>query len=159
MDRPACGKAIVSFLAGDLRKSCDTPALNWSRPQRVADATAACVPSAPDPNGCVGAPEIRPDALVERPPGPAVTLRLMVRLVVSGLPGRAVHLLRDAGHEVVLVDPGVSAEQLAAIAVQEDVVAVALADTGVALPWGDVPDALAAQGADGVVVFATDSDE
>ena len=82
----------------------------------------------------------------------------MVRLVVSGLPGRTVHLLRDAGHEVVLVDPGVSAEQLAVIAVQEDVVAVALADTG-ALTWGDVPDALAAQGADEVVVFAADTDE
>ncbi len=37
-------------------------------------------------------------------------------------------MLRDAGHEVVLLGPGVSAEQLAAVVVQEDVDLVAVGD-------------------------------
>jgi hypothetical protein len=37
-------------------------------------------------------------------------------------------VLRDAGHEIVLLEPGVSPDQLAAIAVQEDVDLVAVAD-------------------------------
>ena len=37
-------------------------------------------------------------------------------------------MLRDSGHEVVLLEPGVSADQLAAVAVQEDVDLVAVAD-------------------------------
>ena len=82
----------------------------------------------------------------------------MVRLLVGGLPGRTVRLLRDAGHEVVLVDPGVSADQLAATAVQEDVVAIALAlaDSETDRSWGEVPDALSAHGAGDIVVFAVD---
>ena len=80
----------------------------------------------------------------------------MVRLLVGGLPGRTVRLLRDAGHEVVLVDPGVSADQLAATAVQEDVVAIALAESDTNRPLGDVPDALSAYDAGDIVVFAVD---
>ena len=64
--------------------------------------------------------------------------------------------LRDGGHEVVVVGSGVSAADLAATAVQEDVVAIALAepvDAGVAM---DLPDALTAYGAGDVVVFAVE---
>ena len=81
----------------------------------------------------------------------------MVRLVVSGLPGRSVRALRDSGHEVVLVDPGVSAEQLAATAVQEDVVAIAVADSGADLVDRGLPEALSAHGADEIVVFIVDA--
>ena len=38
-------------------------------------------------------------------------------------------LLRDAGHEIVVLEAGVSVDQLAAVAVQEDVDLVAVADT------------------------------
>jgi len=37
-------------------------------------------------------------------------------------------LLRDAGHEIVVLEAGVSVDQLAAVAVQEDVDLVAVAD-------------------------------
>ena len=55
-------------------------------------------------------------------------------------------VLRDSGHEVVLLERGVSADQLAAVAVQEDVDLVAVADAD--LGAGAV-DALG----DDVVVF------
>ena len=55
-------------------------------------------------------------------------------------------MLRDSGHEVVLLERGVSADQLAAVAVQEDVDLVAVADAD--LGAGAV-DALG----DDVVVF------
>jgi nucleoside-diphosphate-sugar epimerase len=62
---------------------------------------------------------------------------------MSASPGRLLYVgealtgprrLRDAGHEVVVLDPGVSADALVAIAVQEDVdlVAVTDADLGAA---------------------------
>jgi hypothetical protein len=50
------------------------------------------------------------------------------RLLYCGDIGTAARTLRDAGLEVVLLEPGVSADQLAAIAVQEDVDLVAVAD-------------------------------
>ena len=46
-------------------------------------------------------------------------------------------VLRDSGHEVVLLEPGVSADQLAAVAVQEDVDLVAVTDAD--LGAGAVP--------------------
>ena len=55
-------------------------------------------------------------------------------------------VLRDSGHEVVLLAPGVSADQLAAVAVQEDVDLVAVADSNLG---AGPPDALG----DDVVVF------
>jgi methylmalonyl-CoA mutase cobalamin-binding subunit len=55
-------------------------------------------------------------------------------------------MLRDAGHEIVLLEPGVSAEQLAAIAVQEDVDLVAVTDADLG---AEAVDALE----DDVVVF------
>jgi methylmalonyl-CoA mutase cobalamin-binding subunit len=55
-------------------------------------------------------------------------------------------MLRDSGHEIVLLEPGVSAEQLAAIAVQEDVDLVAVADADLG---AEAVDALE----DDVVVF------
>ena len=68
-----------------------------------------------------------------------------VRLLYCGDVQTGPRRLRDAGLEVVVLDPGVSADQLAAIAVQEDVDLVAVAD----------PDlgAAAAAGLDDVVVF------
>jgi methylmalonyl-CoA mutase cobalamin-binding subunit len=63
--------------------------------------------------------------------------------------------LRDGGHEVVLAGPGVTADEVAAAAVQEDAVAIAV-------PLGDssgaasVADRLAAYAADDIVVFAAD---
>jgi methylmalonyl-CoA mutase cobalamin-binding subunit len=50
-----------------------------------------------------------------------------LRLLYCGDVSRA-PLLRDAGHEVVVLATGVSAEQLAAVAVQEDVAVVAVDD-------------------------------
>jgi hypothetical protein len=51
--------------------------------------------------------------------------------------------LRDAGHEVIVLEPGASPEQLAAISVQEDVDVIAVADpdlgaTAVPVLDGDV---------------------
>lgn len=56
----------------------------------------------------------------------------------------------------MLVDPGVSATDLAAIAVQEDVTAVALDGDSVDLVGGDLPDALAAHDGDDIVVLAVE---
>ncbi len=55
-------------------------------------------------------------------------------------------LLRDSGHEVVLLESGVSSEQLAAVAVQEDVAVVAVADA-------DLGAGAAHELGDDVVVF------
>jgi hypothetical protein len=71
----------------------------------------------------------------------------VVRLLYCGDSRTGVpRTLRDSGHEVVLLDPGASAEQVAAVAVQEDVDLVAVADAD--LGAGAV-DALG----DDVVVF------
>jgi hypothetical protein len=55
------------------------------------------------------------------PPGP--------RLLYCGAALDEARGLRDAGHEVVVLADDVSVEQLAAVAVQEDVGAVAVSDT------------------------------
>ena len=52
----------------------------------------------------------------------------MSRLLWCGDVDVGPRLLRDAGHEVIVLASGVSADQLAAVAVQEDVGAVAVAD-------------------------------
>ena len=52
-----------------------------------------------------------------------------VRLLYGGDIQTGARLLRDAGHEVVVLEAGVSAAQLAAIAVQEDVAVVAVDDS------------------------------
>ena len=77
----------------------------------------------------------------------------MVRVLLAGIPGRSARDLRDGGHEIVLVDPGVSAADLAAIAVQEDVTGIALTDDAVDGVGGDLPAALAAHGGEDIVVF------
>jgi hypothetical protein len=51
-----------------------------------------------------------------------------IRLLYCGDVPTGRRALRDSGHEVVLLDPGASAAQLAAVAVQEDVALVAVAD-------------------------------
>ena len=51
-----------------------------------------------------------------------------VRLLYSGDVQTALSRLRDAGHEVVVLAEGVAPEQLAAVAVQEDVGVVAVTD-------------------------------
>ncbi len=51
-----------------------------------------------------------------------------VRLLYCGDVQTGSRRLRDAGHEVVRLDAGVSGEQLAAVAVQEDVAVVAVED-------------------------------
>jgi hypothetical protein len=51
-----------------------------------------------------------------------------VRLLYWGDVLTSARLLRDAGHEVVVLEAGVSAAQLAAIAAQEDVAVVAVDD-------------------------------
>lgn len=51
-----------------------------------------------------------------------------VRLLYCGDVQTAARRLRDAGHEVVVLQAGASAEQLAAVAVQEDVAVVAVDD-------------------------------
>ena len=64
-----------------------------------------------------------------------------IRLLWWGDVQTGARVLRDWGHEVVVVDPGASAEQLAAVAVQEDVGVVAVDDAdrgaGVAAALGD----------------------
>jgi hypothetical protein len=69
-----------------------------------------------------------------------------IRLLYCGDVQTGPWALRDSGHEVVLLAPGVSAEQLAAVAVQEDVDLVAVADADLG---ADVVGALD----DDVVVF------
>ena len=51
-----------------------------------------------------------------------------VRLLYCGDVQTGARLLRDAGHEVVVLQAGVSQAQLAAIAVQEDVAVLAVDD-------------------------------
>jgi hypothetical protein len=52
-----------------------------------------------------------------------------VRVLYCGDVQTGPRSLRDAGHEVVVLGPGVSPEQLVAVAVQEDVGLVAVDDT------------------------------
>jgi methylmalonyl-CoA mutase cobalamin-binding subunit len=80
----------------------------------------------------------------------------MVRVLLSGPAERASRELRDTGHEVVLAGPGLSADQLAAAAIQEDVVAVALVCGAANIEAAAVPAALAAFGAPDIVVLAVD---
>ena len=68
----------------------------------------------------------------------------------------AARRLRDAGHEVVLATPGVSAAQLAAAAIQEDVLAIGVVSAAGDDAVGALPDALAAYDAGDIVVFALD---
>jgi len=51
-----------------------------------------------------------------------------VRLLYCGDVQTATRTWRDAGLEVIVLEPGVSPEQLAAVAVQEDVGLVAVTD-------------------------------
>ncbi len=53
---------------------------------------------------------------------------MSIRLLYCGDVQTGPRALRDSGHEVVLLEPGASAAQLAAVAVQEDVDLVAVAD-------------------------------
>ncbi len=69
-----------------------------------------------------------------------------IRLLYCGDVQTGSRVLRDSGHEVVLLDPRVSAEQLAAVAVQEDVDLVAVEDADLG---ADVVGALGEE----VVVF------
>ena len=71
---------------------------------------------------------------------------LYVGAVLAGARG-----LRDAGHEVVVLDPGVSASELVAIAVQEDVDVVVVTDAELGA------DAVSSLG-DDIVVFWVTSD-
>jgi len=75
-----------------------------------------------------------------------------VRLLFVGDVRTGPRLLRDSGHEIVVLDSGVSAAELAAIAVQEDIDVVAVADADLGA---------AAMGAldDDVVVFWITSEE
>jgi len=75
-----------------------------------------------------------------------------VRLLYVGDLGAGPRPLRDAGHEVVVLDPDVSPAELAAIAVQEDVSVVAVADAELGAAAVDSLD-------DDVVVFCITSDE
>jgi hypothetical protein len=57
---------------------------------------------------------------------------LPVRLLYCGDVQTGTRLLRDSGHEVVVLPAGVSADDLAAVAVQEDVSVVAVDDADLA---------------------------
>jgi methylmalonyl-CoA mutase cobalamin-binding subunit len=72
-----------------------------------------------------------------------------VRLLFCGDVQTGARPLRDAGHEVVVLEPGVSAAQLAAIAVQEDVAVIAVADPELGAAAVSSLDSLGAE----VVVF------
>jgi hypothetical protein len=74
-----------------------------------------------------------------------------IRLLYCGEVQTGHRLLRNAGHEVVVVAPSVSGTQLAAIAVQEDVSLVAVADAELGA------DAVGTLGPD-VVVFSITSE-
>jgi methylmalonyl-CoA mutase cobalamin-binding subunit len=50
------------------------------------------------------------------------------RLLFCGDVDGSARGLRDRGHEVVVLEPGVAPEQLAAVAVQEDIDVVAVSD-------------------------------
>jgi hypothetical protein len=69
-----------------------------------------------------------------------------IRLLWCGDVQTGARALRDSGHEVVVLDPGASADQLAAVAVQEDVDLVAVGDA-------DLGGAAAGVLGDDVVVF------
>jgi hypothetical protein len=71
------------------------------------------------------------------------------RLLYCGDVEAGRRVLRDSGHEVVLLDPGASAAQLAAVAIQEDVDLVAVADADLGA------DAVAALEDDVVVFWVT----
>jgi hypothetical protein len=51
------------------------------------------------------------------------------RLLLCGDVDRWARRLRDRGHEVVVLEPDVAPEQLAAVAVQEDIDVVAVSDS------------------------------
>ena len=68
----------------------------------------------------------------------------------------AARALRDTGHEIVLATPGVSPAQLAAAAIQEDVVAIGVVSAATDDAVGALPDALAAYDAGDIVVFSVD---
>jgi hypothetical protein len=74
----------------------------------------------------------------------------VARLLYCGEVQTGPRRLRDGGHEVVVLAPGASAAQLAAVAVQEDVELVAVADIELGA------EVAAALGAD-VVVFSITS--
>jgi hypothetical protein len=66
-----------------------------------------------------------------------------VRLLYCGDVRTGPRLLRDAGHEVVALGSGVAPEQLAAIAVQEDVRLIAVDDAELgAAAAEELPDAV-----------------
>jgi methylmalonyl-CoA mutase cobalamin-binding subunit len=73
-----------------------------------------------------------------------------VRLLYCGDVQTGTRLLRDSGHEVVVLAAGVSADELAAVAVQEDVLVVVVDDTELGA------EAVASLDAD-VVVFSITS--
>ena len=111
--------------------------------------------SAHDHSGSSGAPEIVVNGFWERLRqgngyAPAMSASA-VRLLYCGDLRTGPRLLRDSGHEVVVLASGVSADQLAAIAVQEDVAVVAVDDADLGA------DAVPALDED-VVVFSITSD-
>jgi hypothetical protein len=69
----------------------------------------------------------------------------MSRLLICGDVATEARRLRDSGHEVIVLGDGVSPDQVAAVAVQEDVDLVAVTDA-------DVGGAMASS-LEGVVVF------
>jgi len=75
-----------------------------------------------------------------------------VRLLYVGELRTGPRLLRDSGHEIVVLDPGVSPAGLAAIAVQEDVSLVAVTDA-------ELGAAAVASLDDDVVVFCITSEQ
>ncbi|WP_028651261.1 hypothetical protein [Nocardioides halotolerans] len=72
-----------------------------------------------------------------------------IRLLYCGDVQTGHRALRDAGHEVIVIEPGVSPAELAAVAVQEDVDLVAVADADLGA------DALAGLDDDVVVFWIT----
>jgi hypothetical protein len=72
-----------------------------------------------------------------------------VRLLYCGDVQTGPRLLRDSGHEIVVLSAGVSAEELAAVAVQEDVSVIAVDDADLGA------DALASLDPDVVVFWIT----
>ncbi len=73
------------------------------------------------------------------------------RLLYCGNVETGARRLRDEGHEVIVLGDGVSPEQVAAVAVQEDVDVVAVADSDVGAAAVDRLD-------ESVVVFWVTSD-
>jgi hypothetical protein len=83
----------------------------------------------------------------------------MPRLLLSGDLPQESRRLRDGGHEVVVLGDGVSAEQVAAVAVQEDVVAVGVSDPELGRVVADsLGGTMADPSGGGVVVFWVTSD-